>query len=59
MLLSNTMTGTVTQLMINKEYYREFNHYKKMPTAEFDALLTTRLKEHLKNVFKAILGYDQ
>lgn len=59
MLLSNTMTGTVTQLMINKEYYREFYNYKKMPAAEFDTLLTARLKEHLKNVFKAILGYDQ
>ncbi len=59
MLMLNTMTGTATQFIINQEYYREFNNYKKMPAAEFNELIVSRLRTHIKNIFKAILGYEQ
>ena len=59
MLMLNTMTGTTTQFIINKEYYKEFNNYKKMHAAEFKALIITKLSSHIKNIFKSILGYEQ
>ena len=59
MLMLNTMTGTATQFIISKEYYKEFNNYKKMPAAEFDTLIISKLSSHIKNIFKAILGYEE
>ena len=59
MLMLNTMTGTATQFIINQEYYREFNNYNKMPTTEFNELIITKLRSHIKNIFKAILGYEE
>ena len=58
MMLLTTMTGTVTQLVINKDYYREFNNYKKLKDAEFDIVLKNKLIQHVKEVFKATLGYE-
>ncbi len=58
MLMLNTMTGTTTQAILNKEYYKAFNDLKKMKTTEFDALLVDKLRSHLKQLFKAILGYE-
>lgn len=58
-MLLTTMTGTVTQMVVNKDYYREFNNYKKMPEAEFDELLKTKLSAHVKQLFKATMGYEQ
>jgi AcrR family transcriptional regulator len=59
MLLLNTMTGTATQMVLNREYYKEFNNYKKMPTAELNELIIKKLRTHIKNIYKAILGYGQ
>ena len=59
MMLLNTMTGTATQFIINQENYKEFNNYKKMPAAEFNALIIIKLSLHIKNIFKAILGYEE
>lgn len=59
MMLLNTMTGTATQFIINQENYKEFNNYKKMPAAEFNALIIIKLSQHIKNIFKAILGYEE
>ncbi|MFT3907808.1 MAG: TetR family transcriptional regulator [Ferruginibacter sp.] len=58
-LLLNTMTGTVTQLIINKDFYREFNNYKKLSDTAFDELLKNKLSVHIKHLFKAIMGYEQ
>jgi AcrR family transcriptional regulator len=58
LLLLNTMTGTVTQVVINKEYYKEFNKQKKLPVAEFEKRLKNRLTQHITELFKAILGYE-
>jgi AcrR family transcriptional regulator len=58
-MLLGTMTGTVTQIVINQGYYREFNDYKKLSDAAFDQKLRTNLSAHIKHLFKAILGYEQ
>lgn len=57
-LLLSTMTGTVTNTLVNKEYYREINDLKKLSPADFDELLKLRLSNHIKQLFKAILGYE-
>ena len=57
-MLLTTMTGTVTQMIVNKDYYREFNEYKKMSVAAFDKLLEEKMSAHIKKLFKATLGYE-
>lgn len=57
-LMLTTMTGTVMFMLINKDYYREFNNQKKLPTPVFEEQLSARLREHVKTIFKAHLGYD-
>lgn len=58
MLLLQSMTGTVVQSVLNKEYYKEFHQLGKMKEKEFDALLKNRLVAHIKYLFKATLGYE-
>lgn len=57
-LALNTMTGTVTQIIINKEYYFEFNNQENMNEADLKNYLHGKLFDHLKNIFKTILGYE-
>ena len=58
-MLLTTMTGTVTQMIVNKDYYREFNEYKKLPDAAFETILKDNLSTHIKKIFKATLGYEE
>ena len=57
-LALNTMTGTVTQIIINKEHYCEFNNLDCMNEDDLKNYLHARLYEHLKNIFKTILGNE-
>ncbi len=57
-LALNTMTGTVTQIIINKEYYFEFNNQENMNEVDSKNYLHGKLFDHLKNIFKTILGYE-
>lgn len=57
-LLLTTMTGTVTQLMLNKEYYAEFYGHENLKEPELKKLIASKLTEHLKAIFKTILGYE-
>ena len=53
-----TMTGTVTQMMVNKDYYAEFNGHTGLSEDDLKKLLSEKLNAHLKTVFKSILGYE-
>ena len=53
-----TMTGTVTQMMVNKDYYAEFNGHTGLSEDELKKLLSEKLNTHLKIIFKSILGYE-
>ncbi len=57
-MLLTTMTGTVMHMLINKDYYREFNDQKKLTDAAFEEQLSNKLKIHLKQIFKVTLGYE-
>ncbi|MFC4261646.1 TetR/AcrR family transcriptional regulator [Ferruginibacter yonginensis] len=52
------MTGTVTQLMINKEHYANFNALECANEADIDTLLHQKVYNQLKEIFKTILGYE-
>lgn len=58
MLLMNTMTGTVTQMIMNKEIYREYNSLKKVSETGYDERLKKILGDHLKKIFKTLLEYE-
>lgn len=53
-----TMTGTVTQMVLNKDYYAEFNDHTNLKEDEFKKILYNKLNTHLKDIFKTILGYE-
>lgn len=57
-LALSTMTGTVTQIIINKEHYCEFNNIEILREEELRNFLHSKLFDHLKNIFKTILGYE-
>ncbi|CAN5807656.1 TetR family transcriptional regulator [soil metagenome] len=57
-MMLTTMTGTVTNMLVNKEYYREFNNQKKISNTLFEEQLQVNLKKHVKQIFKALLGYE-
>jgi AcrR family transcriptional regulator len=59
MLLLTSMTGTVMQMLINKNYYKEFNHHEKMKDDVYESMLKQKLSAHIKSLFKATLGYEQ
>jgi AcrR family transcriptional regulator len=59
MLLLTSMTGTVMQMLINKNYYKEFNHHEKMKDDVYESMLKQKLSSHIKSLFKATLGYEQ
>ena len=52
------MTGCVTQIIINKDHYTEFNTLQNLSNDELNISLHARLFDHLKNIFKTILGYE-
>ncbi len=59
MLALNTLTGTVTQAVINQDYYFEFNNYQKLTTKERNELLYDKLYNHQRIIFKTLLGYEK
>ncbi len=58
MILLNTMTGTVMQVLINEKYYRDYHHYNGLTDEAFEATIKSNLSKHLKLLFKAILAYE-
>ncbi len=57
-LMMATISGTVNQLMTTKHYYREINNLQDMSDEDFSKYLRKKLNHHLKNLFKAMLTYE-
>ena len=57
-LALTTMTGTVTQMVVNKDYYLEFFGLQNLKEDEVKKMLNVKLNEHLKTIFKSMLGYE-
>jgi hypothetical protein len=58
-LAISTMTGTVSQMIINKDYYSDFYHHENLSEEEIKKVLYNNTTNHLKQIFKTILGYEQ
>jgi AcrR family transcriptional regulator len=58
-LLLSTLFGTISQILINKDSYREINGLQSLSDDEFEAILTKELSIHLKIIFKAILTHEE
>jgi len=54
-LLMSTMVGTVMQVIISQNFYRDFNCLKKMHAKEFEETIQKKLSIHVKKIFKALL----
>ncbi len=55
LLMQNTMIGTVWQVIISKEHYRDFYNAGALSDEEYETLLKKKLSVHIKLLFKAIL----
>jgi len=58
MLLQNTIIGTVSQTIMNKEYYKFYHGLEEMDDGAFFELLKNKLSTHIKGLFKSILTYE-
>lgn len=54
----NTMVGTIAQMIMSFDYYRDINNLHDMPDAEFENMIKRKLGIHIKTLFKAILTYE-
>lgn len=57
-LMMTTMIGTANQLITTQHIYRELNNLQDMPEEVFQKNLKTKLSQHIKTLFKAILTYE-
>ncbi len=54
----NTLIGSVTQMMITLDYYREYHDLKRLPDNEFYDIVKQKLSKQIKFLFKALLNYE-
>jgi AcrR family transcriptional regulator len=54
----SALFGTISQMLINKESYREFNKLQSLSDDEFECYLKKLLSNNLKIIIKAILTYE-
>lgn len=57
-LMMSTLIGTVTQLMISLDYYREFHNLQSLTDEQFNTQIIKKLRTHIKVLFKALLSYE-
>lgn len=58
LLLMNTLIGSVTQMIITLDYYREYYNLKDLSDEEFRETVKQKLRDHIKILFKALLSYE-
>ncbi len=54
-MMTSTLVGTVSQIIINIDYYKSFHHLEKLKPDEFEKMIKERLSQHIKNIYTAIL----
>ena len=56
--LMMTLVGTASQLMTAQHFYRKMNNLESLSGEEFEKHIKKKLSIYLKNLFKAMLGYE-
>lgn len=57
--LMMTLVGTTTQLVTAQHFYRKANQLEALSSEDFEKLIRKKLSAYLKNLFKAILEYEE
>jgi AcrR family transcriptional regulator len=57
-MMSNTLVGTVSHMLINMDYYKSYHHLENLKDEEFERLVKKKLSVHIKNIYKAILTHE-
>lgn len=57
-LLMSTLIGTVSQVMISLDHYRNFNNLQSLNKEQVQQLVFKKLRTHIKRIFKSILTDD-
>jgi AcrR family transcriptional regulator len=57
-MMSNTLVGTVSHMLINMDYYKSYHHLQDLKDEEFERLVKKKLSVHIKNIYKAILTHE-
>ena len=57
-LLMNVLFGTVTQTFLNLKYYRNYYNLENLSDEALRERLKTKLSNHIKTIFKALLTYE-
>jgi len=58
LMLMNSLIGTITQMMLTIENYRELNDLQAIPDDQFLVQIKQKLSQHIKLLFKAQLSYE-
>ena len=58
LLLMNSLIGSITQMMITRDYYKEYYNLQSLSDDEFAEHIKQKLSIHIKFLFKALLSYD-
>jgi AcrR family transcriptional regulator len=57
-MISNTLVGTVSQMLINMDFYKTYHHLESLKDEEFERVIKKKLSVHIKNIYKAILSHE-
>jgi AcrR family transcriptional regulator len=58
LLLMNTLIGSITQMMLTSDYYKEYNGLKNIPEDQFFEQMKQKLSNHIKFLFKALVSHE-
>jgi AcrR family transcriptional regulator len=57
-MLTNTLVGTVSYMLINLEFYKKYHHMETLKNEEFERIVKKKLSVHLRTIYKAILTHE-
>ncbi|HEV3221297.1 MAG TPA: TetR/AcrR family transcriptional regulator [Puia sp.] len=57
-MLTNTLVGTVSYMLINLEFYKKYHHMETLKDEDFERIIKKKLSVHLRTIYKAILTHE-
>lgn len=58
LMVMNTLIGSITQMMLTSDYYKEYNNLQNVPQDQFLVQIKEKMSKHIKFLFKALLSYE-
>lgn len=57
-MLTNTLIGTISYMLINLDFYRNYHNMESLRDEEFERIIKKKLAVHIKSIYKAILTHE-